>query len=42
MTAMLVAKKEKLMVMCHDSLLPEYLQKHLVSLIKERASILEG
>lgn len=42
MIAMLVAKKEKLMVMCHDSLLPEYLQKHLVSLIKERASILEG
>ena len=42
MIAMLVSKKEKLLAMCQNSLLPESLQERLASLIEERASVLEG
>ena len=42
MIAMLVSKKEKLLAMCQNSLLPESLQERLASLIEERAGILEG
>ncbi len=42
MIAMLVSKKEKLLAMCQNSLLPESLQERLASLIQERASVLEG
>ena len=42
MIAMLVAKKEKFLAMCQNSLLPESLQESLASLIEERASVLEG
>lgn len=42
MIAMLVAKKEKLLAMCQNSLLPEPLQERLASLIEERAGVLEG
>ena len=38
MIAMLVSKKEKLLVMCQNSLLPEYLKERLASLIEERAA----
>ena len=41
MIAMLVAKKEKLLAMCQNSLLPEPLQERLASLIEERAGVLE-
>ena len=42
MIAMLMAKKEKFLAMCQNSLLPESLQERLASLIEERAGILEG
>ena len=42
MIAMLVSKKEKLLAMCQNSLLPEHLKERLASLIEERAGILEG
>ena len=42
MIAMLVSKKEKLLAMCQNSLLPESLQERLSCLIEERAGILEG
>ena len=41
MIAMLVSKKEKLLAMCQNSLLPEHLKERLASLIEERAGILE-
>lgn len=42
MIAMLVSKKEKLLAMCQNSLLPGQLKERLASLIEERARILEG
>lgn len=42
MIAMLVSKKEKLLAVCQNSLLPEHLKERLASLIEERAGILEG
>ena len=42
MIAMLVAKKEKLLAMCQNSLLPEHLKERLANLIEERAGLLEG
>ena len=42
MIAMLMAKKEKFLTMCQNSLLPESLRERLASLIEERAGILEG
>ena len=42
MIAMLMAKKEKFLAMCQNSLLPGSLQERLASLIEERAGILEG
>ena len=42
MIAMLVSKKEKLLNMCQNSLLPEHLKERLASLIEERANVLEG
>ena len=42
MITILVSKKEKLLAMCQNSLLPESLQERLASLIEERAGILEG
>ena len=41
MIAMLVSKKEKLLAVCQNSLLPEHLKERLASLIEERAGILE-
>ena len=42
MIVMLVSKKEKLLAMCQNSLLPGQLKERLASLIEERARILEG
>ena len=42
MIAMLMAKKEKFLTMCQNSLLPESLRERLASLIEERAGILES
>ena len=42
MIAMLVSRKEKLLAMSRDSLLPEHLKEQLACLIEERAGILEG
>ena len=42
MIAMLVAKKEKLLAMCQDSLLPEHQKERLAGLIEERANGLAG
>lgn len=42
MIAMLVSRKEKLLAMSQDSLLPEHLKEQLARLIEERAGILEG
>ena len=42
MIAMLVSRKEKLLAMSQDSLLPEYLKEQFAHLIEERAGILEG
>ena len=42
MIAMLVSRKEKLLAMSQDSLLPEHLKEQLARLIEERAGILDG
>ncbi|HIV17375.1 MAG TPA: HipA domain-containing protein [Candidatus Alectryocaccobium stercorigallinarum] len=42
MIAMLLSKKEKILDMCHNSILPEHLKELFASLIEERASILAG
>ena len=42
MIVMLMSKKEKLLAMCQNSLLPGQLKERLASLIEERARILEG
>ena len=42
MIAMLVSRKEKLLAMSQDSLLPEHLKEQLARLIEERVGILEG
>ena len=42
MIAMLVSRKEKLLAMNQDSLLPEHLKEQLARLIEERVGILEG
>lgn len=42
MIVMLMSKKEKLLAMRQNSLLPGQLKERLASLIEERARILEG
>ena len=42
MIAMLVAKKGKLLTLCQNSLLPEYLKRRLGDLIEERVKVLVG
>ena len=42
MIAMLVSRKEKLLAMSQNSLLPKHLKEQLARLIEERAGILEG
>jgi serine/threonine-protein kinase HipA len=41
MIAGLLAKKDKFIVMCDDSLLPEYLKERFVKLIEERTEVLK-
>ena len=41
MIAMLVAKKEKFIAMCNDSLLPEHLKERFANLIEERMRVFE-